>query len=81
MHRVINRNYFTTESAENAEEEKREMNNYDEVRILPELRFSAILVADIHKPIWRTDAGRETGNGSIVIRGWINKITMLCGND
>jgi len=64
-------NDFTTESAENAEEEKREMNNSDEVRILPELRFSAILVADIHNYIWRTDAGRETGNGSIVIRGWI----------
>ncbi|MCY7384564.1 MAG: hypothetical protein LH628_18665 [Microcoleus sp. CAN_BIN18] len=47
------------------------MNNSDEVRILPELRFSAILVADIHNHIWRTDAGRKPGNASIVRIGRI----------
>jgi hypothetical protein len=33
-----------------------------------ELHFSAILVADLHNPIWRTDAGRKTGNASILRR-------------
>ena len=51
------------------------MNNFDGVGILQhnntELRFSAILVADIHSPIWRTDAARNLDNASIVRRGRI----------